>query len=248
MNTLSCLIVEDEHPAQILLSAYIAQLPSLHLVACCNTALQALELLRQQPIDILLLDINLPGLSGIDFLKILPNKPQVILITAYSEHAIEGYTLDVTDYLLKPVSFERFVQAINKVSDRIALQRNALQAPPPSNGGNPKLPLTEHQVRDHFFVKADYKTVKVRFDDILYIEGLREYVGIHTTNDRIITLESLRHLEEDILPPNAFMRVHKSFIVAIDKVEAIAGNELEIGKKNIPIGKNYREQVLQVFR
>jgi DNA-binding LytR/AlgR family response regulator len=243
---ISCLIIEDEHPAQVLLKAYISHLPALRLVACCDSAIQALEILRQQHIDLLLLDIHLPGLSGIDFLKSLPQKPAVILITAYSEHAIESYQLDVTDYLLKPVAFERFVQAINKAIERIelknvaALNQNAKHSANPSEVTPPK---------DHFFVKADYKNIKVRFDDILYIEGLREYVGIYTDKDRIITLESLRKLEESILPSDRFIRVHKSYIVAIDKVSAVAGNELEIGtKKNIPIGKSYREQVFETFK
>lgn len=246
-NALSCLIVEDEHPAQVLLTAYLAQLPSLQLVACCSSAMEALDILRQKSIDLLLLDIHLPGLSGIDFLKTLTHKPAVILITAYSEHALESYELGVTDYLLKPVSFERFVQAINKATEWIALQRTAQQnnanAPLPKNNQTPESPI----FKDHIFVKADYKTVKVSFDDILYIEGLREYVGIYTASNRIITLESLRNLET-ILPADRFMRVHKSYIVAINKVDAIAGNELEIGKKSVPIGKSYREQVLGTFR
>lgn len=230
-----CLIVEDEFPAQLVLENYIAQIPDLYLIAKCDNAMQALSILNSEPIDLLFLDINLPGLGGLDLIRTLQYKPIVILTTAYSDYALEGYQLDVLDYLLKPIAFERFVQAVNKAGKALA--------------SRPHQTVTTHHEtmeKNFIFVKSDHKFVKVRFDDILYIEGLREYVSIYTSGGRYVILESMKNLEQS-LPSKQFLRVHKSYIVAVEKVNAISGNELEINKINIPIGKSYRDKVMDIF-
>lgn len=228
----TCLVVDDEHPALKLLEDYISKMPELELVAKCDNALDANNILQDQPVDLMFLDIQMPDLTGLDFIKSLKRKPVIILTTAYSEYALEGYELDVTDYLLKPFSFERFMQAVNKAQELIILKK--------------KEKTSIKTAKDHIFVKADYKKVKVNFDDILYIEGLREYVSFFTKDKRIVTLEAMKNLEQ-ILPADQFIRVHKSYIIPLKKVEAVVGNMLEIAGKNIPIGKSYREKVMKLF-
>ena len=228
--SIKCIIADDEHPALQLLANYISKMPELELVAQCENALEANQFLQEGKIDLIFLDIQMPDLTGLDLLKSLKNKPVVILTTAYSEYALESYELDVTDYLVKPFSFERFIQAVNKAQELITLKKNK-----GSQAGKP-----------HLFVKADYKKVKLNYEDILYIEGLREYVSFFTKDKRIIVLESMKNLEST-LPADEFIRVHKSYIVSIEKVDAVVGNLLEIGDKQIPVGKSYREKVKQVF-
>lgn len=222
---MNCLIVDDEYLARTLLQNYLEKIPQVKLQASCENALQALEHLRQHPIDLMLLDIQMPDLTGLELLHTLPHKPLVILITAYADHALKGYELDVVDYLLKPVSFERFVQAINKAEDRWKLKQAASTA------------VTE---QDHFYVKVDYKLVKIRFADILFIEGMREYVNIQTAERRHIVYQSMKNLEQ-LLSAHRFARCHKSYIVALDKIRSLYGNVLEIQDKEIPIGKSYKE-------
>ena len=228
---IKCLIVDDEYPALVLLEDYISKMPELELVAKCENAMEANQHLKENNIDVMFLDIQMPDLTGLELLKSLKQKPVVILTTAYSEYALEGYELDVTDYLVKPFSFERFVQSVNKAKELIALKKGGKQGT---------------AAKPHFFVKADYKKVRINHEDILYIEGLREYVSIYTQDKRIITLEAMKNLETT-LPNDQFIRVHKSYIIAIDKVNALVGNMVEIGNKQIPIGKIYREKVKQVF-
>lgn len=228
---LKCIVVDDEHLARTLLEEYINKLPELELIAKCASALEANSFLLQEEIDILFLDIQMPDLSGLDFLKTLSKKPHVILTTAYAEYAVEGFQLDVTDYLLKPISLERFMQAVNKVIKRTAV--------------TPKGTPTASETADHFFVKADHKKVKVRYADILYVEGLKEYISIYVPGQRIITLESLKNMEA-MLPKDKFARVHKSYIVAFEKIDAVSGHAIELAGKNIPVGKSYR-QVLDRF-
>ncbi|OQX79843.1 MAG: DNA-binding response regulator [Bacteroidetes bacterium 4484_249] len=236
---MKCIIVDDESPAIQILSNYVSKMPVLQLVDTCDNAMKAIEVLHKNPVDLIFLDIHMPGMSGLDFIRSLKFKPLVILITAYPQYALEGFELDVVDYLLKPVSFERFVQAVNKALERTGNKSFADSRPAETEN--------RVEVKDYMFVKADYKLVKVIFNKIVYIEGLREYVRIHTTdNQRIITLQSLRHLEE-MLPEKKFIRIHKSYIVAIEKINAIVGNSIEIGKELLPIGKSYKENVLKVL-
>lgn len=181
------------------------------------------------------LDIQMPQISGIDFLKTLPNPPQVIFTTAYSEYAMDGYELNVVDYLLKPISLDRFAKAVNKaVAKEQQIQEN-----------EPNLP-TNTEPADYIFVKADKKLIKIRFDQINYIEGLKDYVILHTPNGRVVTLQTMKSLEIK-LPSDIFMRVHRSFIVNLANISVIEGNTVQIEKKIIPIGKNYKDVLLNII-
>lgn len=232
---LRVLIVDDEYMARMLLENYAQKLPNLEIVGLCENAIEALNYLRNEKIDILFLDIQMPQLSGLELVQTLQRKPAIIFTTAYSEHAVEGFRLDAIDYLLKPFSFERFVQAVNKSVNYLSFQENK-QIQIIDNQG-----LTQ---QNHIFVKADGKLIKVKFEEIIYIEGLKEYVSLYTAKDRIITLQSLKNLEE-ILPDSNFLRVHKSYIIALDKIQSIVGNQVEINKKMIPIGLTYKESLLE---
>jgi DNA-binding LytR/AlgR family response regulator len=227
-----CLIVDDEQYARKLLADYVFKLPELDLVAQCRNSMEAMNFLHNESIDLMFLDIQMPDLTGIELLKSLPKKPVVIFTTAYSEYAVEGYQLDVIDYLVKPITFERFVQGVNKAVEHINLLVKAkLVLPGPESG------------RDEFInIKADYKIYKIRINDILYIEGLREYVSFYTSERRYIVLESLKKLEIR-LPAEQFMRVHKSYIVNTQKIDSLYGNTIEIGKNEIPIGMSYASEV-----
>lgn len=229
---LKCLIVDDEHLARKLLEDYVSRVPKLELVATAKNAMEAIQAIQEQSVDLMFLDIQMPDLTGLDLLKTMKNKPAVILTTAYSEYALQGYELDVIDYLLKPIGFERFVQGVTKAADLINLRK--------INNSN------EEKEIDHLTVKADHKLVRIKLEDILYIEGLREYVSIYTKEKRVITLEAMKNLE-DILPPKKFLRTHRSYIVSLDKTDAINGNCVEVNGKLIPIGKTYKEAVLKRF-
>jgi DNA-binding LytR/AlgR family response regulator len=228
---LNCLVVDDEQLARELLAEYISKVPFLDLKGSVKNPVEVTEILEQESIDLLFLDIQMPDITGIELLKTLTHKPVVIFTTAYSEYAIEGYELDVLDYLVKPFSFERFLKAVNKAAEMVKLKRRTEKAQ--SEPG-------------YISINADHKIYRVRMDEILYIEGLREYVSYYTPQKRIITLASLKHLEES-LPGNKFIRVHKSYIVPVDKVVAIEGNMLDVGVKKIPIGRSYRDKVFQYF-
>jgi len=224
--------VDDEQLARTLLKQYVDKSPQLELVAECKSPLEAMEFLRNTKIDLMFLDIQMPDLLGTEMLKVIPNKPLVIFTTAYKEYALEGFELDVVDYMLKPISFERFIQGVNKVEKRILSQNTPTETPAISNK------------KDYITLKSEHKIYKVKHDDILYIQGLKEYVTFFTTDQKIITLESLKKLE-NLLPSDKFLRVHKSYIINKDKVSALSGNELEITKVKIPIGKTYKEVVLE---
>ncbi|RMG84745.1 MAG: DNA-binding response regulator [Bacteroidetes bacterium] len=234
MNTI---IVDDEPLALDVLETYIEQMPELNLVQRCGNALEANDALKKHDIDLMFLDIQMPQLTGIDFLKTLSNPPVVIFTTAYPNYAIEGFELDALDYLLKPISLERFLKAANKAMDQIRLQRQ--EAAPEADG------------EDFIFVKADKKLVKVRYSDILYIEGLKDYVIIRLLDGkRVITLQTMKSLEEK-LPEKLFKRIHRSYIVGLGNVDAVLGNMVEVTekgqKKHLPVGKNYRDELLAVI-
>lgn len=224
MTPIRCLIVDDEELARTLLKAYIGRLPQLELAGMCKDPVVALEVLHDQAVDLIFLDIQMPELTGIEFLRTLSRKPLVVFTTAYSEYALDGYELDVVDYLLKPFSFERFVQAAEKARERLRLKKT--------------------EEKDYLLVKSEHKIHRVPYTDILFIQSMREYVAYHTADARILSLGSLKSLEET-LPPDLFLRVHKSFIVARSKVSALEGNFVHVGKERIPVGASYREEVMR---
>ncbi|MCH2045686.1 MAG: LytTR family DNA-binding domain-containing protein [Saprospiraceae bacterium] len=233
---IKCLIVDDEKLARTLLETYVKKIPRLQLIAKCKNALEAKEILGREHIDLMFLDIQMPELTGIEFLKDLDQRPTVIFTTAYAEYALEGYQLDVADYMLKPIPFPRFEEGVQRAIDRIELLLKAQQAP----RGTVE---NAQQNQKYITVKADHRIYKIMFADILYIEGMREYVSFQMADKRIIALESLKKLE-NILPNKQFMRVHKSYIINSDYVESLYGNLIELKGKQIPIGKSYREKVV----
>ncbi|MCA0236129.1 MAG: LytTR family DNA-binding domain-containing protein [Bacteroidetes bacterium] len=241
---LNVLIVDDEPLALDVLETYVGQMPDLNLVKRCSNALEANEALKAHHIDLMFLDIQMPQLTGIDFVKTLIHPPMVVFTTAYPNYAIQGFDLNVLDYLLKPISLDRFMKAVNKALEQSEMSQRdapglAVPATAPQNDG-----------LDFFFVKADKKLVKVNFDDIIYIEGLKDYVIIRLTTGRVITLQTMKSLE-DRLPKGRFKRIHRSYIVAMDKIMAIEGNMIEVMEKDkpklLPIGKNYRDELLDLI-
>jgi DNA-binding LytR/AlgR family response regulator len=236
---LNTLIIDDEPLAQEVLETYIEKFPEINLVAKCLNAIEANEWMKSNQIDLIFLDVQMPILSGIDFLKTLKNPPLVIITTAYPNHALEGFELNVLDYLLKPISMERFIKAINKALELQLLQKNKS-----SEKGS-----VEKEQEEYFFVKADKKLIKINHHEIIYIEGLKDYVIIRMENQRVITLQTMKSLE-DKLPLSKFKRIHRSYIVNIDRINAIHGNMVEVIEKNapklLPVGKNYREELLEI--
>ena len=229
---MKCIAIDDEPLALDLLEDNISMVPYLQLTGKCNNAFEAIEILRRQPVDLIFLDIQMPGLTGLQFLESLPNKPLVILITAYEKYALDGFNLDVTDYLVKPVSLERFIKACNKAQELHQLK----------TGGK-----TARDQADFFFVNADYSLVKVVFADIIWIEGLKDYVKIHLRNNQkpVVTRMSIKGLEED-LPTARFVRIHKSYIVAIAAITAIRKNNIYMNELELPVGDTYRDMVYAI--
>ncbi|MCG2614104.1 LytTR family DNA-binding domain-containing protein [Terrimonas sp. NA20] len=219
-----CLLVDDEPWALELLTSYISRLPSLELVAATTKPLEALMLANPEKTDLIFLDIQMPELNGIKFMQAVNQQCKVIITSAYAEYAVEGFEHNVTDYLLKPISFERFCKAVQKAAGQLSLPETTNTA-------------------SHIFVKTDNKLVKVDFDEILYLEGARDYVFIHTRKDKLITLDSLKNLE-DVLPSSLFARIHKSFIVAVDKIDAIEKSRVVIGEHFLPIGEIHKSEFL----
>ena len=231
MAKIKTLLVDDEYLALQLLEGFSNKVPELEIVDKVKSPMTALEILNQKNVDLLFLDIQMPTLSGNNLLKTLKTPPIVIFTTAYSEYAIEAFELNAVDYLLKPFSFERFLQAVNKAKEQHYFRQQDPTIILPTNS------------KDFLSIKVDGKIVKVNFDDILYIEGLKEYVRLVCKTTRLVTLESLRNLE-DILPSDNFIRVHKSFIVAKNKVKSLEGNRLEIGDQKIPISRGKKEEIV----
>lgn len=226
MRKYNVLIVDDEFLARKLLQEYVQKVESLNLVDCCPDAFKAMETLHREKIDILLLDIQMPDLTGLDLLKTIDNQPATILTTAYSDYAVDAFAFGVVDYLLKPFDFLRFLQAINKAIEHVSSGENATGKAP-----------------DYIMVKADYKLYKINYDDLLYIEGQREYVTFHTQSKRITALFSLKNLE-DTLPADKFARVHKSFIVSLHYIEDINKTTVTVAGNKIPIGESYRDDLI----
>ena len=226
---LNCIAVDDEKLVLDLLVDNIRQVPFLHLVARCKNAMEAAEVLHNENVDLIFLDIQMPGLNGLQFLQSLQRPPMVIFVTAYNDYAVEGFTLNAVDYLVKPVSFERFLKACNKAQELYNLRQKD---------------VTKEILPDYFFVYVEYNLVKVSIPDILYIEGMKDYVKIFLQSGPrpIITKMSLKSLEEK-LAPYRFVRIHKSYIVSADKVTAIKRDLICIGKIELPLGESYRSTV-----
>lgn len=236
-----CLAVDDEPPALDILKKYIAAISSLELAGTCNNAIEASNALRTQKIDLLFLDIQMPQLLGTDLVRTLKNPPRIIFTTAHRKFALEGFELDAVDYLLKPISFERFLKAVNKVMD-VSLQQNQqsqqIQAP--------ALPSPE-PAEPFIHFRADRKMMKIALDDILYIESLKDYVKVVTRSRTIITKQSISSLEDN-LPKDAFIRIHRSYIVSLSKVESYTNELIEIAKQELPISRMYRLEVEKALR
>ena len=231
-----CLIIDDEPLARDLMRAHIEKLENLEIVAECSDAMKALEALRKHSIDLMFMDIQMPQITGIEFLKTLKHPPKVIITTAYREYAIDGFELDVVDYLLKPITFNRFLKSINKY-----YQINQEES---QNSG-----VTSFSVNEDAFiyVKENKKVIKIHLNEILYVEGLSEYVQIYTENKKIVTKTSMTNMEQKL--PNAdFMRIHKSFIVSLSKIEAFTSSSIEVPGKELPIGRSYKNSVLEALQ
>ena len=227
---LTCVIVDDEPLARNLLTEYVRKIPYLELVEVCASPLAALEVLRRQPVDLLFLDIQMPEITGLTLLKVLQQKPLVVFTTAYSEYALESYDLDVVDYLLKPISFDRFLRAVEKAN-----QRKAAAAPAPVAETAGKEPASPY-----IFVKDGTKLVKIRLSDILYVEGLKDYVALHTRQQKIVTLQRLKNLETQ-LPADQFIRIHHSYIVSLEGIDSVHKDKVQVGKVFLPISDTYRK-------
>lgn len=242
---INVLIVDDEPLAQDVLETYIEKMPDLNLVQKCNNALEANEALKSNDIDLMFLDIQMPQLTGTDFLRSLVNPPVVIFTTAYSNYAVDGFELNALDYLLKPISLERFLKAANKAVAQIDLKKAAA-----AGASSPKDEPEIQAEADFMFVKADKKLIRVYYDDVVYIEGLKDYVIIRLKETRIVTLQTMKSLEEK-LPSAIFKRIHRSYIVNLDKIDALMGNMVEVKEKgqvkHLPVGKNYRDELLELI-
>ncbi len=228
---LKCLIIEDELPAQRVLKNYIGDVPYLELCGTYKSAMDALETIQSQDIDLLFLDINLPKISGLNFLRSLKNPPKVVITTAYPDYAHEGFELDVVDYLLKPFSFERFIQSLSKLKTETGSEASVMTAS-----------KRDYQHR-YAFVKVDKTLHRVDFDDIKYIESDKDYVKIVKDGENLMLLQTLKHWQ-NMLPDNKFSRVHKSYIVNISRIDKIIGNQIKIGEAVIPIGRYYKQDFM----
>ena len=232
MQRYSCLIVEDEPLAAEVLQDYVQQVPFLELKGICVDAIYAMEFLQKEKIDLLFLDIHLPKLKGLDFVRTLKNPPSIIITSAYHEYALEGYELNVVDYLLKPIEFSRFLMAVNK-----------LRQSPVVNSIRQIATVNE---RTFMFFNVSKKRIKVYLDEVLYIESLKEYVRIFTKEKSILTKFQLGEIEE-LLSKGDFLRIHRSFIVARNKIDAYSATDIEIQGKQIPIGRSYKELVQSIL-
>jgi DNA-binding LytR/AlgR family response regulator len=222
---IKAIIVDDEPLARQVITQYSMEVPELEITCCCNNALEANRALKEEKVDLMFLDVNMPLLSGLDFLKNLQHPPLVVLTTAYSDYALEGYELNILDYLKKPFSFDRFFKSIQKAEEQLALIGQKAESRTNAN---------------YIFIKANKKTVRVGIEDIWFIEGLGDYIKIHLKDSHLVTNLSMKKMEE-LLPGDEFFRIHKSFIIRLDRIQSIEGNLVEIGKHRLPVGSNYRQ-------
>jgi len=226
---INCIIIEDEPLAMERLKSFVLQVKFLKLLACFDNGLEAISMMKAEKTDLLFLDIQMDGFTGIQLLESLTNRPEVIITTAFDQYALKGFELSVSDYLLKPFTFERFLQAINKVYDKLTLAQKT-------------------ETRNFIFVKTEYRLEKIQFDEILFIEGMRDYRRIHLINDKsIMTLQTFGELEHE-LPTKQFCRVHKSFIVSLDKIENIERDRIKIKNELIPISETFKESFYKLIR
>lgn len=231
-----CLIVDDEPLAIELLRDHIAKLPRLVLTASCQNALEAFEVLKRREIDLVFLDIQMPTITGMEFVRSLRNPPAIIFTTAYRQYAVESYELNVVDYLLKPITFTRFLQAVDKYAEL----RKGLASPKEDNR------TSEWAESGYIFVNANKKNIKVRFDEILYVESLKDYIRIHTADQKITTKEKISDFVDKL--PASFLRIHRSYIVNTAFVTAFTAHDVEIGAREIPIGGSYKQRVFEALR
>lgn len=233
MKKLQCIIIEDEPLAAEVLMDYVRQVPFLQFTDWCTDAVQAMDIIRQKPVDVIFLDLHLPGIKGFDFLKTLTVKPQVIITTAYHEYALQGYEWQVVDYLVKPIEFSRFLQAANKLKAPVHEQTTPQsQAEPPAG---------------YLYLYADKKQVKVDFQDIVYAESQKDYLKIRLKQKTIVVRHTMQELER-ALPPRDFIRIHRSYVIASSAIDAWTASSIEAGGRTFPIGRNYREQVIKLLR
>jgi DNA-binding LytR/AlgR family response regulator len=224
---LNCLIIDDEPLARKGISEYVKEVDFLHAAGECGSAAEAASLMTKHPVDLLLLDIQMPRLNGIDFLKTMNHPPMAIITTAYSEYALEGYSLDVIDYLVKPIPFDRFLKAVQKAFDFHQMRQRGVSGSAP----------------DYFFVKSNGKYERVAFSEILYVESMQNYVIIHLPGQKLIVYMTLAGLEAQ-LPSGRFMKVHKSFVVSLEQVNSIENNEIIIKQSRIPISRTLKDEVM----
>ena len=218
--SINCIIVDDTPLAVEKLEGFIRQLPVLNLLRSFNSGIEAIAFLQSNPVDLVFLDIQMEQFTGLQFLEALQNRPKIVIVSAYSQYAVQGFDYAVSDYLLKPYSFERFLRSVDKVQQEIGSKAN----------------------KDYMFVKTEYRMERVDFEDILYIEGQGAYLRIFTPKVKIMTLSTFRNMES-MLPAENFVRVHKSYIVALDKIESIERSNIKIGGEHIPVGQSYRERL-----
>src|SRR5687768_9974452 len=231
--SLKCIIVDDEPLAIEILEAYVGKVDQLQLVSTFRNAVSAFTFLQEHPVDLIFLDIQMPKLSGIDFLKTLKDPPKVIFTTAFRDYAIQGFELEIVDYLLKPIPFDRFLKAVAKVLHQPS-------APPTS------VSKQEIASDNYVYFKVDKKMIKTKMADVLYIESIKDYVKVKTPDKEIVTQQKISYLEES-LPREQFLRIHRSFIVNLEKIDAYSATDVEIGKHNIPIGRNYKNDVMKIL-
>jgi DNA-binding LytR/AlgR family response regulator len=237
MKKINCLIADDEQIARGIIENYVQRLDKLNLVGTCTNGAEVYNALNRHPVDLLFLDIQMPQLTGLELLRTLKDPPAVIFTTAYREYALEGYELNVVDYLLKPISFERFLKAVDKFE---------FSANPGKITASNTLTEPAKEQEAFMYVKSDKKMIKVPLKDLMYIEGLKDYVKMHLVNKTIITYQTLTYLEEK-LSANHFIRIHRSYIVSLRHIDAYSAAQVEIGKLNIPIGSSYVKDVIKRF-
>lgn len=231
MSTIKSIIVDDEPLARKLMTGHVEKLPDWEIVGICKNAVEAYELLVKQPVDVLFLDINMPVVSGIDFYRSLKKPPHLVFTTAYPEYAVEGFELEAVDYLLKPITFNRFLKTAERISQKISSAEENTKS-------------EEENTRDFIFIKHFSKLVKIPFENIFYIEAQKDFVKFVTKEEELLAGMSMKQTE-DLLPADKFLRIHRSYIISIQAITAMFGNIIEIGNKQLPIGGNYKEKVVE---
>ena len=230
---ISCIIVDDEPLAIEIVESYVERIEQIKLLGKFRNAVDAFAFLQEHPVDLIFLDIQMPRLSGLEFIRTLKNRPKVILTTAYRDYALDGFDLEVVDYLLKPIPFERFLKAVAKVLHQPTI-------PLPAG------PRADVPADDYVYFKVDKKMVKTRMAEVLYIESIKDYVKVRTADKEIVTQQKISYLEES-LPRPQFLRVHRSFIINVEKIDAYSATDVEIGKFSVPIGRNYKNDVMKAL-